>query len=136
MCIRREKKGKKDIYIYTYITREIERKKEGGVQSDWGYSQGSPLGRCGSRRTGSSTYKKEKKNTFFLLFFVLSFGFWEELAFGPTDNKDPLDMLFFFLESLLVLSGLKERRRVFLGLLRDRGLYVFCCVLFYSPPIF
>ena len=33
-----------------------------------------------------------EEETFFYFFCV---GSWEELAYGPTDNKDPLDMLFF-----------------------------------------
>jgi hypothetical protein len=124
-------KRKKATRICTYITRERKRRR-GSI------GQGSPLGRCGSRRTGSSAYKKNLFSSSSSIFGSFFFRFWEELAYGPTDNKDPLRYAFLLPRiSAVLLSGLKERRRVFFfGAYMCSALSCFCFIVlpFFPNP--
>lgn len=64
--------------------------------------------------------------------------FWEELVYGPTDNKDPLDMLFFIF--LLVLHYTSCLRFIpqhsSIDWKKKEGVSPsFFCVLFYSTVL-
>ncbi len=112
------------------IGKDNEKDEGGGVESSWARRIEKNWRR--NRFPAPRRAPEEPRRGRNLLF---RFFFWEELAYGPTDNKDPLDMLFFLGESeyrsLLALLHLFDLYQLWIGRRRWR---VFLLFFFSSSP--
>lgn len=96
-CITRtERKKKKEVGLNRLgVLNKKNRKKTRTAprSEEVGVMQRSFLEKKIKNKKDGKIYESSNTRNLFLFFF---FFFWEELVCGPTDNKDPLDMLFFF----------------------------------------